>query len=196
MGKINSTGMITHWLLSTVDLPPQRWAQSFRPLRSWRLGAWPEVLRTVGNVQGSYVLPRVQGAHYHERRPRVVVVDRLLPSSLCQDAPIWTAELDEFRSLFQLVCHIQGKTRRYQGAEDRNTDKLLSSFFSSLFSALGSDSLLRSHRKYSGETSQYAHKWASLYHASITKSASMMLFPDKEETSMQRHTCKSSNGLV
>src|SRR6266566_9093146 len=135
MGKINSTGMITHWLLSTVDLPPQRWAQSFRPQRSWRLGAWPEVLRTVGNVQSSYVLPRVQGAHYHERRPRVVLVDRLLPSSLCQDGPMWTAELDEFRSLFQLVCHIQGKTRRYQGAEDRNTDKLLSSFFSSLFSA-------------------------------------------------------------
>ncbi len=36
-----------------------------------------------------------------------------------------TAELDEFRSLFQLACHIQGKTWRYQGAEDRNTDKLL-----------------------------------------------------------------------
>ena len=107
-----------------------------------------------------------------------------------------TAELDEFRSLFQLVCHIQGKTRRYQGAEDRNTDKLLSSFFSSLFSALPSDSLLRSHRKHSGETSQRAHKWASLYHAPITKSASMMLFPDKEEMSVQRHTSKSSNGLV
>ena len=51
---------------------------------------------------------------------------------------MWTVEVDEFRSFFQLVCHIQGKTRRYQGAEDRNTDKLLSSFFSSLFSVLGS----------------------------------------------------------
>ncbi len=135
MGKINSTGMMTHWLLSTVDSPPQRWAQSFRPLRSWCLGAWPEVLRTVGNVQGGYILPLVQGVHYHERRPRVVLVDRLLPSSLCQDGPMRTAEVDEFRSLFQLVCHIRGKTRRYQGAEDRNTDKLLSSLFSSLFSA-------------------------------------------------------------
>src|SRR6266571_4469695 len=195
MGKINSTGMITHWLLSTVDLPPQRWAQSFRPQRSWRLGAWLEVLCTVGNVQGSYVLPRVQGAHYHERRPRVVLVDRLLPSSLCQDGPMWTAELDEFRSLFQLVCHIQGKTRRYQGAEDRNTDKLLSSFFSSLFSARIA-SYIHTYRKHSGQTSQRAHKWATLYHAPITKSASMMLFPDKEEMSVQRHTSKSSNGLV
>src|SRR5438045_6442072 len=43
----------------------------------------------------------------------------------------------------------------------------------SLSYALGSDSLLRSHRKHSGETSQLAHKWASLYHAPITKSASI-----------------------
>jgi hypothetical protein len=64
-------------------------------------------------------------------RTFVVVEDRLFSSSPCGDSPIRTPELDELRSLFLLACHIRGKTLWYQGAEDHNTDNLLSYLFSS-----------------------------------------------------------------
>jgi hypothetical protein len=85
--------------------------------------------------------------HCNHSRTLVVVEDRLSPSSPCGDSQIRTPELDELRSLFLLACHIGGKTLRYRGAEDHNTDSLLPSLFSSslLRSRLGLHLLLACH---------------------------------------------------
>src|SRR5258708_5757611 len=82
--------------------------------------------------------------HCNHSRTLVVVEDRLSPSSPCEDSQIRTPELDELRSLFLLACHIGGKTLRYQGAEDHNTNNLWPSLSSSslLYYRLGLHLLL------------------------------------------------------